>query len=211
MQTDFSPKSFFDLEGFEHQSLLVKCEFVWDLIPKIRGFILSLFEEGKIKANFGKDIYLGEGTEVAPGVYIEGPAIIGKNCRLGHASYLRENVLLSDNCIIGHATEVKNSIFLPGAIAAHLNYVGDSILGKNVNLAAGVILANFRFDGKPVTIKVGEKRQETKLVKLGSIIGDSSKIGANTVLNPGTIFGKNCIVYPATSISGYYESGSKVR
>lgn len=211
MQTDFSPKAFFDLESFEHQSLLAKCEFVWDAIPKIRDYILSLFKEGKIKANFGKDIYLGEGTEVAPGVYIEGPAIIGKNCRLGHAAYLRENIIIGDNCIIGHGTEVKNSVFLPSAVAAHLNYIGDSILGNSVNVAAGVILANFRLDQKSVQVKIEEKIHDTNLTKLGAIIGDSTKVGVNSVLNPGTLLGKNCHVYPLTNVRGYHAPESKIR
>lgn len=211
MQTNLSPKSFFDLEGFKHQSILADCEFVWEAIPKIRDYILSLFKEGKIKANFGKDIYLGEGTEVAPGVYIEGPAIIGQNCRLGHAAYLRENILIGDNCVLGHGVEIKNSIFLPGAIAAHLNYIGDSILGNKVNVAAGAVLANFRLDGKSISVKAEEQIYDTKLSKFGAAVGDGTKIGVNSVLNPGTLLGKNCAVYPLTSVRGYHHSESVIR
>ncbi|MDP3997991.1 MAG: DapH/DapD/GlmU-related protein [bacterium] len=211
MEVKFIPETFFDLSSFGHREIFSGCQSVWDAIPKIEQYILRLFKEGKVKSNCGEDVFLGEGTVVEPGAYIEGPAIIGKNCRIGHVALLRGNILTGDNCVFGHATEVKNSLFLSGTVVAHLNYVGDSILGNNVNLAAGAILANFRLDGKPVVVKIDNKIHDTKLVKFGAIIGDSSKIGANSVLNPGTVLGKNCLVYPSVSAKGYHPSGSVIK
>lgn len=211
MGINLSPQSFFDMTGFPHREIFSTCQFVWEALPKIGIYISELFKSGKIKANYGEDIFLGEGTLVEPGAYIAGPAILGKNCRIGHAAYLRENILVGDNCVLGHGLEVKNSLFLPGAVAAHLNYVGDSILGREVNLSAGVILANFRLDKKSVSVRAGEKTYETKLLKFGAVVGDGGRVGVNSVLNPGTVLGKNCRVYPLTSVRGYHPAESVIR
>lgn len=211
MSTKLSGKSFFDLADLEYGDVFISCQFVWEVIPKIESCILDLFKSGKIKPNYGENIYVGEGTIIEPEVYIKGPALIGANCRLNHAAYLRENVLIGDNCLVGHATEVKNSIFLPGATAAHLNYIGDSIVGSNVNIASGTILANFRLDRQTIKIRLDDKVYETGLTKFGAIIGDGSQIGVNSALNPGTILGKNCRVYPLTSVRGYHKDESIIR
>lgn len=211
MSTNLSPESFFDFSDFDHREVFSGCKFVWEVLPNIESYIAGIFQSGKIRANYGKDIYLGEETEVEPGVYIKGPAIIGRSCHIGHAAYLRENVLIADNCVIGHGTEIKNSIFLPGSAAAHLNYVGDSILGNKVNVAAGALLPSFRLDGKPVIIKIDNQIYDTKLPKFGAVIGDGTKIGVNSVLNPGTLLGKNCAVYPLTSVRGYHPAESVIR
>jgi len=211
MEINLSPETFFDLADFTHREVFAGCRFVWEVLPKLEFYISDLFEKGKITANCGEDVYLGEGTVVEPGAYIKGPAIIGKNCRIGHVAYLRENVLAGDNCVFGHGTEVKNSIFLPGAVVAHLNYIGDSILGKNVNVSAGAILANFRLDQETIKVRLGEKDLDTKLSKFGAAVGDSSRIGVNSVLNPGTLLGKKSLVYPLASVRGYHPQGSLIR
>lgn len=208
---DLLPDMFFDLKSFSHQEIFSGCQFVWEAIPKIEHYLRNLFETGKVKANYGKDIYLGEGTIVEPGAYIIGPAVIGRNCRIGHVAYLRENILTGDNCVLGHAGEIKNSLFLNDSIIAHLNYVGDSLIGAGVNVSAGAILANFRLDQKNVRAHVGEHIHETNLQKFGSIIGDGSRVGVNSVLNPGTILGKNCLVYPLMSVKGFHPAESTIR
>jgi NDP-sugar pyrophosphorylase family protein len=129
------------------------------------------------------DVALGAGTILEPGVYIQGP------------------------CVIGHASEVKNSILFEGAQVAHLNYVGDSILGKNVNLGAGVKCANVRFDRREIRVA----KISTGLKKFGSIIGDRSQIGCNVVLNPGTLVGKDCFSYPLLNLQGVIPPRSRIR
>ncbi|MBI2622689.1 MAG: hypothetical protein HYW64_01170, partial [Candidatus Levybacteria bacterium] len=163
------------------------------------------------KPNYGKNIFIGKDTLVEDYAVIKGPAIIGKNCFIGHASYLRGGCILGDNVHIGHGAEIKNSILLNNAIAAHLNYIGDSIIGSNVNISGGAMLANFRFDKKSVTIKTENKRIDTGLSKFGAILGDNSTIGVNAVLNPGTLLGKNTIVYPLTSVKGVHKDGEVIR
>lgn len=211
METNLSPEYFFNLDGFPHREIFSGCRFVWEVIPKIEDYILDFFKKGKLKANCGENIYLGEGTVVEPGAYIKGPAIIGRNCRISHVAYVRENVLAGDNCVFGHSVEVKNTILLSGAVVAHLSYIGESILGRGVNISGGTILANFRLDQKMIEVKMGEKTYETKLLKFGSAVGDGSKVGVNSVLNPGTLLGKNCSVSPLLSVKGYHPAGSLLR
>jgi UDP-N-acetylglucosamine diphosphorylase / glucose-1-phosphate thymidylyltransferase / UDP-N-acetylgalactosamine diphosphorylase / glucosamine-1-phosphate N-acetyltransferase / galactosamine-1-phosphate N-acetyltransferase len=208
-----TPDIFFDFSQFQWNNIFSDITNVWEALPKIIPFITSQFSNGIITANYQdrNDVFIGEGTVIQPGVHIPGPAIIGKNCILGHASLYREGVIIGDNTHIGHAVEVKHSIILNNAAAAHLNYIGDSIIGNNVNISGGTILANFRLDKKPILIKTKEKIYNTELRKFGAIIGDNSNVGVNSVLNPGTILGKNCLVYPLQSARGYYENNEIIK
>lgn len=211
MKKMFTPKDFFDLSAFDFSDIFKDAKFVWEPIGGIQNYIIGLFKTGRLKPNYGKNIFIGKDTLVEDYAVIKGPAIIGKNCFIGHASYLRGGCILGDNVHIGHGAEIKNSILLNNAIAAHLNYIGDSIIGSNVNISGGAMLANFRFDKKSVTIKTEDKRIDTGLSKFGAILGDNSTIGVNAVLNPGTLLGKNTIVYPLTSVKGVHKDGEVIR
>lgn len=207
---NYSPEYFFDLSSFSYKEIFDGVENVWEVLPKIKEYIKSLFN-GKVQGNYKAQVFVGEGSIVSEKAEIVGPAIIGKNCTIGPGAYLREYVLLGDNVKIGHGAEVKNSIFLNNSTAAHLNYVGDSVMGSKVNIAGGAMFANYRFDGKPVTVRNGEEKIATLLQKFGAVIGDGSQIGANAVLNPGTVIGKEGIVYPLTSASGFHKKGEIIR
>lgn len=195
----FPKEDFFDLKGFSHAKIFEGVGNIWDVLPKLRDYV---------KKN-GQSI--GGGTVVEEGSYLKGPAIIGKNCIISHGAYIRENCIVGDNVHIGHGVEVKNSIIVSNTAVAHLNYIGDSIVGSNVNIGGGAKTANFRLDGQNIRIKVGEERVDTGLQKLGAIIGDGSKIGVNSVLNPGTILGKNVWVYPLVSVFGVHEDGEVIK
>lgn len=190
-------------------------DFVWDALKYLPNFLKNL-ELGKIEITLPNGVFLenaesisiGEGTIVEPGVYIKGPAFIGKGCEIRHGAYLRGNVFLDDDSIVGHCTEIKNSILLKGAHAAHFNYVGDSILGENSNLGAGVKCANFRLDQKEIGVWIEEKKVMTGLRKLGVILGDRSQIGCNSVTSPGTLIGQDVVCYPCMHIQGSIASGS---
>lgn len=212
MNNTLSLSSLIDTNEFPLQDIL-KGEKLWDPIKNLKDFINDCFAKGIIKPNYkdSKNIYIGEGTKILESALILGPAIIGKNCIIGHASFIRENCLLGDDVTIGHATEIKNSIFLNKSVAAHLNYVGDSIIGNNVNIAGGVIIANYRLDKKTVRVNLGSENVDSELLKLGAIIGDNSNIGTNSVLNPGTILGKNTLVYPLSSVTGTHNEGEIIK
>jgi NDP-sugar pyrophosphorylase family protein len=138
-----------------------------------------------------------------------------------HGAYVRSNALVSRGCVVGHATEVKNSILLPGAHAPHFNYVGDSILGRKVNLGAGTKLSNLTVvsvkdpaTGKRPTLKITVAGEvfDTGLAKLGAILGDGAQTGCNSVLNPGVLIGPRSLVYANASLpKGYYPGDTIIK
>lgn len=210
---NFKTEKFFNLSTFAYRDIFNEINYVWEVLPKINEYIARQFKSGQLKANYkGKDnVYIGEGTIIQEGVTIEGPAIIGKYALLGHSSFIRGNCIIGKNVQLGHSVEVKNSIFLDDSKAAHLNYIGDSIIGNRVNISGGAMLANYRLDKKSVMVIAGENKIETGLEKFSSVIGDSSSIGVNAVLNPGTILGKNTIVYPLVCVKGVHKDNEIIK
>lgn len=213
------PTEFFDLDGYEHQSLFddSRVEYVWDAlkllgeyldqitVPEIRGQVM----EGAYL--LGDRIFIGPGSVVEPGAVIKGPAYIGANTQVRQGAYIRQNVLVGNKCVVGHTTEVKNAILLDGAQAGHFAYIGDSILGCKVNLGAGTKLANVKVTGSYVTVKIKGQVYDTGLRKLGAILGDRVQIGCNSVSNPGTLLGPGCMVYALSSLRGYYPADTVVK
>src|SRR5205807_9399598 len=132
----------------------------------------------------------------------KGPAIIGRNCEIRHNAYIRENVIIGDQCTIGNACEFKNSFLFNGAIAAHFNYAGDSILGHKSHLGAGVKISNLKVLPGNVAVLENGKSIDTGLRKFGALVGDKADIGCNAVLNPGTIIGRGSAMYPNTNWRG---------
>lgn len=160
----------------------------------------------------GDRIVIGRGTRVAPGATIEGPIRVGADCEIRAGAYLRGGCWLEDGAIVGASTEVKRAIFLAGARAPHLNYVGDSVLGAGVNLGAGTVLSNFRHDGREIVIPSDGERLVTGRRKLGAILGDGVATGCNSVLNPGTIVGARTQIYTGVQLrSGVYPADSVVK
>ena len=149
------------------------------------------------------DIYLGKNTVVEPGAYINGPAYIGDFTEVRHGAYIRGNVLVGESCVVGHATEIKSSVLLGDSKAGHFAYIGDSILGK-VNLGAGTKLANLKITGSLIVITAAGKTYHTGLKKFGAILGDGVETGCNSVTAPGTIMGKDVLLYPNGTARGYY-------
>lgn len=209
---------FFNLANYSHSALFADSKYVWDALTQILPYLNSL-QLGIIKAEVctgafivdPENISIGKGSVVEPGAYIKGPCVIGVNCRVRHGAYIRGGLITGDNCVIGHDTEVKNSIFLNHVHAAHFAYVGDTILGNDVNLGAGVKCANLKLDNNQIIIHFQNQRIQTGMRKFGSIIGDGCQIGCNTVLNPGTLLGKNVDCYPCINPGGFIEANHTVR
>lgn len=156
-------------------------------------------------------VHVEEGATIEPHVHLIGPCLIEANATIRSHAYVREYTWMMVGSLLGHASESKHSLFFPGAKAPHFNYVGDSILGSNVNLGAGVKLSNLRNDGQPIGIWFDDVRRETGLRKFGAILGDDVQLGCNAVTNPGTILGKSSMVHPNTTVSGYHSNGSVLR
>jgi NDP-sugar pyrophosphorylase family protein len=207
---------FFALEGFEHDELFAGCDHVWQALERLPAYLADrarsdLRGEVAAAATVEGDVLMAADAVIEPGARVLGPAIIGAGCRVGHGALLRGGVVMGAGAAVGHATEVKASILLPEAHASHLNYVGDSILGYRVNLGAGAICSNFKLTKTGVVVRVGKDEYDTGLLKLGAIIGDDSQIGCNSVLNPGTLLGKNVLTYPGVSLRGYFPADSVVK
>lgn len=156
-------------------------------------------------------IVLGKGVIVEPGTLIKGPAIIGDYAEIRQGAYIRGKCIVGNHCVVGHTTEMKNAIMLDGAKAGHFAYIGDSILGQDVNLGAGTKLANLKMNKKTIKIKLSDQKIETGLRKLGAILGDGTELGCNSVTNPGVLMGPQCLVWPGVLVPGaYYPPNSSI-
>jgi len=203
----FKAADLFDLSQTEHVAIFDGCEFAWQALARLASYLVTHLRPGLHNhcegvAFIGEKVFIGQGTVVEDGAMIKGPAIIGKNCEVRHNAYVREHVVVGDNCVIGNACEIKNSLLFNHATVPHFNYVGDSILGYKSHLGAGTKISNVKLVPGNIQIQLDGKAIDTGLRKFGALVGDHADIGCNTVLNPGSIIGKRCIVYPNTSWRG---------
>ncbi len=203
----FTTGGYLDLAHTAHAGLFSDSEPVWVVLSRIAPYLESKLKptiSGDVhdKAIVGDQVFIGEGTIVEPGAVIKGPAWIGKNCQIRSGCYIRENVIVGDGCVLGNSCEFKNCILFDGCEVPHFNYVGDAILGHKAHLGAGVILSNVRLDRGDVIVKHGAERIATGLKKFSAIIGDHAEIGCNSVINPGSIIGRRCVIYPLANFSG---------
>lgn len=197
-------KNLYNLEETIAKPLLENLTYPWEALPKINEFIV------KIGPNLDKDIYelIGENIWIAKSAniystaYIKGPTIIGENVEVRHCAFIRGNAIIGNNAVIGNSTELKNVILFNNVQVPHYNYVGDSILGYKAHMGAGAITSNVKSDKKNVVVKNGKEIIETGLKKFGSMIGDNVEIGCGSVLNPGSVIGKNTNIYPLSSVRG---------
>lgn len=176
----------------------------WDLLDLNAELIATIQDwPGHPAIQLGDDakVIVGEGTKILPGVYIEGPVVIGKNCKIGPNCYLRGSTSIGDNCHVGQAVEIKNSILADGASAGHLTYLGDSYLGKNVNLGGGTITSNLRHDGANHRSEIDGQLIDTGRRKFGAIIGDGVHTGINTSIYPSRKLGPNTTTLPGAVVS----------
>jgi bifunctional UDP-N-acetylglucosamine pyrophosphorylase/glucosamine-1-phosphate N-acetyltransferase len=144
------------------------------------------------------------------GSYIEGPAIIGDDCKIGPNCYIRPYTSIGSGCHIGNACEIKNSIIMDDSNVPHNSYVGDSVIGQNCNLGAGSKVANLRLDKKNIKVVLNGKKIDTKRRKLGVIIGDNVQTGINSMMNVGTMIGNDVFIGPGTVVSGEIKPNTKI-
>ncbi|WP_346940471.1 UDP-N-acetylglucosamine pyrophosphorylase [uncultured Clostridium sp.] len=198
-----------NIEELDARAIFEGVKYPWEALTEIKDFI---FEYAKnLPSDFERIkefVWVGKGTTIEKSVLINGPAIIGYNCEIRHSAYIRDNVIIGNDVVIGNSTEIKNSILFNKVQVPHYNYVGDSILGYKAHLGAGAITSNLKSDGTLVKVKYGTDIVKTGLRKFGAIVGDSAEVGCNSVLNPGTIIGKDSIVYPLSSVRGYIPEKS---
>lgn len=203
----FKPSDLLDLGQTDHAALFEDCEFVWDALKRLQDYLTTNLKPGLHNhcdgvAWIGEQVFIGEGTEVEDGAMIQGPAIIGRNCVIRHNAYIRRNVIVGDNSVVGNACELKNCILFNNCEAPHFNYVGDSILGYKAHLGAGVKISNLKVVPGNVTVEVEGRPFDTGLRWFGAIVGDHAQIGCNAVLNPGSVIGRNAVIYPCVNWRG---------
>lgn len=186
-------------------------EYPWELLPRIKDFILRLLSEGAEGYSLLFDgVLVGRDVKIAPTAVIEGTAVIGHGTVLHPGAYLRGGVLIGEGCVIGNSTELKNCLIMNRAQVPHYNYVGDSVLGRGAHMGAGAVCSNLKSDGKNVVIH-GKRDYETGLRKVGAFLGDGADIGCGCVLSPGTVVGCGSSVYPLTHLRGVIPAGCIVK
>ena len=184
--------------------------YPWEILSELKEFIrklgaaLSPEEYDEVSP----EVWVHKTAKVAPTALIAGPTVIGAGTEVRHCAFIRGSALIGEGCVVGNSTEIKNAVIFDGVQIPHYNYVGDSILGFRSHMGAGVVASNFRSDKGNVNVHDGNETIETGLRKLGTILGDGSDVGCNSVLCPGSVVGRDCIVYPLSRVRGYLPERS---
>ena len=210
MTENIRNEKLFDLNHTLARPLFERFTYPWELLPEIKGFILSLgptLSEDEYELR-GENIWIAKTASVAPSASITGPCIIGPNTEVRHCAFIRGSALVGANAVVGNSTELKNVILFDNVQVPHYNYVGDSILGYKAHMGAGSITSNVKSDRTLVHIPDMDTHIETGLKKMGAVLGDGVEIGCNSVLNPGTIVCPGSSVYPLTSVRGIIPADS---
>jgi len=205
-------KDLFEPSGIEIiDSLVFSKENPWLVLKEIKGYVTSLIEKGiEGFTLIDEGVLVGKNVKIAKTATIIGPTIICDNVEIRPGAYIRGSVIVGEESVVGNSSELKNAILMRHAQVPHYNYVGDSIVGNYAHMGAGSILSNLRSDGKNIILH-GEKEHETGLRKIGGFLGDHADIGCGSVLNPGTVIGKNTQVYPLSMLRGIYKENSIVK
>ncbi len=203
-------KNLYNLDETIAKELLESVTYPWEVLPRIEEFIIELgnkLDPDKYEKR-GENIWVAKSAKVYPTSYINGPAIIGENAEVRHCAFIRGKAIVGNGAVVGNSTELKNVILFNKVQVPHYNYVGDSILGYKAHMGAGSITSNVKSDKKLVIVKNGEEQIETGLKKFGAMLGDNVEVGCNSVLNPGTVIGRNSNIYPLSSVRGVVPSKS---
>ena len=203
-------KNLYNLDETIASKIFEGATYPWEVLPKIEEFIKELGNtlSSEEYEKRGEDIWIAKTATIAPTAYIKGPAIIGKNAEIRHCAFIRGKAIVGEGAVVGNSTELKNVILFNKVQVPHYNYVGDSILGYKAHMGSGSITSNVKSDKKLVVVKNKEEKIETGLKKFGAMLGDNVEIGCGSVLNPGTVIGKNTNVYPLSSVRGVVPSNS---
>ena len=178
--------------------------YPWEVLPLIKDFILELGEtlDPAEYEKRGENIWIAKDASIAPTASINGPCIIGKGAEIRQCAFIRGNAIVGEGAVVGNSTELKNVILFNKVQVPHYNYVGDAVLGYKSHMGAGSICSNVKSDKKLVIVKDGEEKIETGLKKFGAMLGDNVEVGCGSVLNPGTVIGRCCNIYPLSSVRG---------
>ncbi|HJA31390.1 MAG: UDP-N-acetylglucosamine pyrophosphorylase [Clostridiales bacterium] len=190
--------------------LLERYEYPWEALAGIKDFIIELgnsLPEDRFEKR-GENVWVAKSAAVAPTACLNGPCIVDEEAEVRHCAFVRGSAIIGKGAVVGNSTELKNVILFNKVQVPHYNYVGDSILGYRAHMGAGSITSNVKSDKTLVVVKGAEGEIETGLKKFGAMLGDCVEVGCNSVLNPGTVIGKNTNIYPLSRVRGYVPSDS---
>jgi NDP-sugar pyrophosphorylase family protein len=210
MNEQITIRELFDLNETIAGEVFDGCTYPWEVLSKIGDFIVKLgntLSEDEYEKR-EDNIWIAKSATVFPSAYIHGPCIIGKNAEVRHCAFIRGKALIGEGAVVGNSTELKNVILFNKVQVPHYNYVGDSILGYKAHMGAGSITSNVKSDKQLITIKGPDGNIDTGIKKIGAFLGDHVEIGCGSVLNPGTIVGRDSNVYPLSSVRGFVPAKS---
>ncbi len=202
----------FDLTKTRAEDMLKTCTYPWEALTLIGETVLAIGHtlDAAEYDHPADDVWIAKSASVAQTASITGPCVIGAGTQVRPGAFIRGNVLVGEDAVVGNSCELKNCILFDGVQVPHFNYVGDSVLGYKAHMGAGAVTSNVKGDRKPIVVH-GQKNYETGRKKFGAMLGDNAEIGCNSVLNPGTIIGRNSQVYPLTSVRGVVPEKSIVK
>ncbi len=197
-------RELFDLSHTAAAALLEKTEYPWEALADIGDFIPELGKTLSLEEydHPAEDVWIAKDARIYPNNYIAGPCIIGHGTEVRPGAFIRGNALVGDNCVVGNSTELKNVILFDNVQVPHYNYVGDSILGYRTHMGAGSVTSNVKSDKTLVVIHNGKEDIPTGRKKVGAMLGDGAEVGCGSVLNPGTVIGRDSNIYPLSSVRG---------
>lgn len=214
-------EQYFELGDERIYELFQDIQYPWEPLHHLKDYLARFFEDHRSLTSpdatphtfIHGDVYIEEGAHIEENTYIAGPTVIRRGATVRFGAYIRGHAYIGEDAIVGHDTEVKHAILLPGAQAAHFAYVGDSILGRHVNLGAGTKLGNVKVDmgKKHVQVRIDGQNIDSGMRKFGAILGDGVSLGCNSVTSPGTLVGRNTLCYPLCSLMGVYPPESVIK
>ena len=210
---------FSNIESFTFKNVFNNCVTPWDAINAIDAFLNEEIIKKDLKINKAEtgefvsingNYFIDEGTHIHANVVIEGPVMIGKNVTIQSGALIRPGSIIGDNCVVGHCCEVKHSIVQNKAKVQSFTFIGDSIIGKSTRVGSGSILANRRFDQKNITLKLNREIFDTGTEFFGAILGDNTRLGANSTTTPGTFIGPYCWILPTVQVRGFVPAEKRI-
>ncbi len=216
----YTIKDLYDLEHTQAREYLEKYTYPWEALKGIKDLIVEIGQtlDPEEYTEVSEHVWVHKTATVFPSAYLGSPCIIGPETEVRHCAFIRGSALIGASCVVGNSCELKNVILFDHVQTPHYNYVGDSILGYYAHMGAGSVTSNVKSDKKLVVVHGGEEEMETGLKKFGAMLGDHVEVGCNSVLNPGTVVGRNSRVYPTSCVRGvvpadsiYKDNGTIVR
>lgn len=203
-------RSLYNLDETIAKEIFEDIVYPWEALPQISAYIRKLGNtlSEEIYEKRGENIWIARSAKIYPSAYIAGPAIIDEEAEIRHSAFIRGNAIVGKGAVVGNSTELKNVILFNKVQVPHYNYVGDSILGYKAHMGAGSITSNVKSDKTLVVVKSPEGNIETGLKKFGAMLGDYVEVGCNSVLNPGSVIGRETNIYPLSRVRGYIPEKS---